>query len=400
MANRDRSSLLVIFILLAITLFALVNSVRGQDGAAAAPQSVQGQLTAGFTFQGQLQDTGAPVDGACDLRASLWDAAENGTQIGEVQTIENVPIKNGRFTITLNANDEFGAAPFSGQQLWLEIAVRCPAASGSYTTLKPRQLLTAAPYAYGLVPGARMVNDYANRWGMEVIVPGSEPYGGIYAQMGNLIDTGVQAAIRADSTTGPAILGQTDDYIGVMGVSEYASAGYAGYFYGNLAISGKCYGCTQAQFAVNHGRATLREGDLVTIDNVVPAAYANAPLLWQVRTAQEGDPVVGVVHAAARIEKDPAVDEDMLMPGENSAAPGDTLSIIVFGPAPVRLDTAAGALKAGTRLTAGTNGKARSLQTVTADGVTFSETGPSLGIILENGDSDGDGLVWVLVNPQ
>ena len=68
----------------------------------------------------------------------------------------------------------------------------------------------------------------------------------------------------------------------------------------------------------------------------------------------------------------------MLMPGENSAAPGNLLSVIVFGLAPVRLDMAVGALKAGMRLTAGTNGQARSLQTVEVDGVTLSETGPSL----------------------
>lgn len=42
---------------------------------------------------------------------------------------------------------EFGASAFTGDKRWLEIAVRSPAGSGSFTTLTPRQPLTASPYA-------------------------------------------------------------------------------------------------------------------------------------------------------------------------------------------------------------------------------------------------------------
>ncbi len=88
------------------------------------------------------------------------------------------------------------------------------------------------------------------------------------------------------------------------------------------------------------------------------------------------------------------------MPSENGIAPGDLLSIIIFGPALVRMDTTTGPLHAGVRITAATNGQARMLQTVEVDGVTLNEAAPILGIALEAGDTDGDGLVWVLVNPQ
>ena len=75
-------------------------------------------------------------------------------QMGAAQTVSSVPVENGRFTIILNAGGEFGAQAFNGQRRWLEIAVRCPAGSGTYTTLQPRQMLSAAPYAHSLAPGA------------------------------------------------------------------------------------------------------------------------------------------------------------------------------------------------------------------------------------------------------
>jgi hypothetical protein len=55
---------------------------------------------------------------------------------------------NGLFTVVI----DFGGGAFNGAARWLEIGVRCPAGSGSYTTLSPRQALRAAPYALAL-PG-------------------------------------------------------------------------------------------------------------------------------------------------------------------------------------------------------------------------------------------------------
>ncbi len=438
---------LLAFSLIGLVIVGAAAVVQAQTGTPAAVTAAQTRT--GFTFQGQLQDNGTLLNATCDIQAGLWDAAGSGVQMGSTQTVNDVAVVDGRFTITLNAGEEFGTDAFNGQERWLQIAVRCPTGSGSYTTLQPRQPLTAAPYAHGLVPGVRMETDYVGLWGMQIAMSSDQAHGAIYTQMGDVINTGQQAGIRSDSTFEdiPAILGQSnqpytaaiegrnsnrDDLgtairgygtwanTGIYGYSvfgrgvhagaingralvaeDYAgSPGLAAYFIGDVTFNGICTGCTQAVFGANSGPFTLQKGDLVTIDSMTTAVYDNAPLLWQVRKAQAGELVIGVVRGAAQTREQAGTEQMFLMPGEEAATPGDLLSIIIFGPAPVRLDTTAGPLQAGMRVTAGTNGLARTLQTVEVDGITLSETAPTLGIALEAGDMDGDGLVWVLVNPN
>jgi len=93
-----------------------------------------------FTYQGQLKQSGSPVNGAADFEFSLWDALTGSNQVGSTQTINGVSVTGGLFTVALNAGGEFGATPFAGEQRWLEIAV-------NGTTLVPRQEITAAPNA-------------------------------------------------------------------------------------------------------------------------------------------------------------------------------------------------------------------------------------------------------------
>lgn len=100
----------------------------------------------GFTYQGQVKWGGSPLTGTVDLQFTLFDAAEAGVQIG-TQTVSNVTVDSGLFTVMLNAAEEMGAAAFDGNARWIEIAVRSPAGSGPFETLTPRQLLTVAPYA-------------------------------------------------------------------------------------------------------------------------------------------------------------------------------------------------------------------------------------------------------------
>jgi hypothetical protein len=54
-----------------------------------------------------------------------------------------VPVEAGVFTVALH----FGAAPFGGQQRFLELRVRPGASTAGYTLLAPRQLLRPTPEA-------------------------------------------------------------------------------------------------------------------------------------------------------------------------------------------------------------------------------------------------------------
>ena len=130
---------------LEIALVALLLALAVGIGQAQGPGSagIQASLGTAFTYQGQLKQDGSPVNGNCDFFFTLWDAETGGNQIGPDQQKDNVPVTNGYFTVEL----DFGDSAFQGDARWLEIAVCCPAGSGSYTTLAPRQALTAAPYA-------------------------------------------------------------------------------------------------------------------------------------------------------------------------------------------------------------------------------------------------------------
>jgi hypothetical protein len=115
--------------------------------AAAASALAQGPLTTAFTYQGELRSSGSPVSGLYDLRFRLYDSPTAGTQLGSMICADNTLLSGGRFTLAL----DFGAQ-FAGQQRYIEIDVRqdtgltCSSASG-FTTLSPRQALTAAPNA-------------------------------------------------------------------------------------------------------------------------------------------------------------------------------------------------------------------------------------------------------------
>jgi hypothetical protein len=120
-------------------------SATGQGQPIAHRSSTQvatSPVSTTFTYQGQLRQGGTAVSGSCDMAFWLYDDPGGGNLIGSPITT-TVPINSGLFTVGLN----FGNSAFMGSARWLDIRVRCPAGSGSYTTLAPRQAVTAAPYA-------------------------------------------------------------------------------------------------------------------------------------------------------------------------------------------------------------------------------------------------------------
>ncbi len=125
--------------------------------ALAAPASASPETT--FTYQGSLNQSGSPADGAYDLGFSLWDAPAGGTQIGATVQSPSHAVADGLFTVQL----DFGAAALDGNQRWLQISVNA-------VTLAPRTPVTPSPYA---VQTRGIYVDELERTGLGTIAPES-----------------------------------------------------------------------------------------------------------------------------------------------------------------------------------------------------------------------------------
>jgi hypothetical protein len=113
-------------------------------------RNVSAQITA-FTFQGKLNDSGAAANGPYDLQFRLYDTPAGGTLFGTVVR-DDVPVTDGIFTVTL----DYGADVFyANSGRYLEVGVRAGASTGAFTTITPRQELTAAPYSLQAVRASK-----------------------------------------------------------------------------------------------------------------------------------------------------------------------------------------------------------------------------------------------------
>lgn len=118
----------------------------------AAP-STAAAVGTGITYQGRLRDNAQAASGVYDFTFTLFDAASGGNMVGNVQTVDDLNVSGGLFTTPL----DFGPV-FDGKALWLEIAVRPGNSSGAFTTLDPRQAMTATPYALYALSSAQWMS--------------------------------------------------------------------------------------------------------------------------------------------------------------------------------------------------------------------------------------------------
>ena len=195
----------------------LLSLLMGAGGALAQtaqpPQAPSGGGGYSFTYQGQLKSGSTPFDGVCDFQFTFYDAPTGGTASG-AQTLTTVTVSKGLFTVQL-------VYVFTGQQRWLEVAVRCPAGSGVYTTLSPRQMITAAPYAMSLMPGGETY--YMTGDALTSYMRAPTSYAGVEGRV-----NGGSYGVRGTSNTVGTVLGK----IGVLGtasqgtVDDIASLGF------------------------------------------------------------------------------------------------------------------------------------------------------------------------------
>lgn len=108
-------------------------------GAALAQSSPQ---LPDFTYQGRLQQSGAPANGNFDLAFALYDQMAGGNQVGATVTETDFPVVDGLFNVSLS----FPGA-FTGTQLYLQVSVEG-------TPLLPRQAVATAPVAQFSLSGS------------------------------------------------------------------------------------------------------------------------------------------------------------------------------------------------------------------------------------------------------
>jgi hypothetical protein len=225
--------------------------------------------------------------------------------------------------------------------------------------------------------------DNTNANGFEVA--NAEDYGARVVYAG-------RAAFRSDDSGTNGLYVAT---AGDSGVWIADATNWAGYFAGNINVTGNCTGCRIAQMAVNAGEATLQPGEIVAVGGIAGSPFAGTDMLFQVRRATPGSPLVGVVSGRAEPYTSQEDGSQTLVARHGQpAAAGEYLSVVIYGPMQVR---AAGHINTGQRVTVDQADAVRAMGRVTVDGVTLDEGGSSLGVALETA---GDGLVWVLVNVQ
>lgn len=192
--------LLVSVAVTAVLLLGLVAGLAAGQAGAQEPEpgsnAPSESLSTSFTYQGQLFKDGVPVNGACDIRFTLYDAVSDGSQVGPVLTMTVADITGGLFT----SNLDFGYNAFNGGRRWLQVEARCPTATGEFVTVGDRQELTATPYAL-----------YAAwNWGLEGnagTTPGTHYLGTSDDQALEIKVNGVRALRIEPHTTSPNLVG-------------------------------------------------------------------------------------------------------------------------------------------------------------------------------------------------
>ncbi len=252
-----------------------LNCLSTLIAVALAGASANGQTPLGtaWTYQGQLKDGGNPANEPYDMHFRLYDAPTGGTQLGPIICYNNLSVADGLFTATLDFGDQF-----AGQERFLEVAIRvdtglnCADTSG-FTTLAPRQKLTAAPNALN---ADRLDGLDSTAFLQSIPVPltlsgsgsthviraenssSSVGASGIYGLATDAASPNYGGRFESNSTMGRAVYGQAGAASGstVGGYFESASTSGLGVFASASAASGAAYGLS-ARSNSTSGRAVF-----------------------------------------------------------------------------------------------------------------------------------------------
>lgn len=114
-------------------------------------------ISPAFAYQGSLHNSLGAVTGNCDLRISLYTQASGGAIVAGPVALNGVAVQGGLFSVQI----DFGATAFTGDNRWLETAVRCPSGQGTFATLTPRQQISPTPYALYAADARQSLGDFS-----------------------------------------------------------------------------------------------------------------------------------------------------------------------------------------------------------------------------------------------
>jgi hypothetical protein len=115
--------------------------------------------SAPFTYQGRLDAAGQGANGTYDFTFTLYTANAGGESVAGPATNLLVAVTNGLFTTPV----DFGPGVFTGANYWLEVGVRSNGVT-EFSTLAPRQPITAVPYALHAADSAALGGQSAGDW--------------------------------------------------------------------------------------------------------------------------------------------------------------------------------------------------------------------------------------------
>lgn len=282
--------------------------------------------------------------------------------------------------------------------------------------------------------GVRASSSYAHALYADSDSSSYSHYGGWFTGPQGVYATSEQAssdAMTARCTAGGACWGldtHSDTSYAIYASTGDSSDNYGLYTPDNIYSNNFHSASGFSLIAQNGGDNDLEVGDLVVVSGMAaPLPESNVPLLvvQQAETASAVG-VVGVVETAYEIKMvskpevvfhkteipDPEGGEsdvvylpeaiDRQVPSQSaidgSVKPGGLMVLKVQGIAQVRVDASAGTIQVGDLLTAGTQGRATKAQAVVAEGdISGYLSGALVGKALEP-LTEGQGLLWVLVD--
>jgi hypothetical protein len=249
--------------------------------------------------------------------------------------------------------------------------------------------------------------DYAAGIGVSVLSAGAAGLWVRDAYQGLEVNTAENDGVLVVSAGRYGVLGASTAADGVYGQTDKASHEWG------LNTPDKIHAMnvTMSSLSVvarNDGPAPLQAGDLVAVTGLDRPMLGGGTPMPNVRRADAhftgvigvveshmvltvvdpGEALAGRSKEGMKVETGHLIHEDAHSV-EGDAAPGEYVSVVVYGITDVKVDATAGAIEPGQRLTgADLTGHARALRSKLLDGMTVNEGAPTVGLALAPLDKD------------